>query len=134
MTEKIYEDIQRQDKRINYLDGRVRDVELDLAVNKETTLRLTEVIEKFSDTLTDVSKTMNELSLNARQSNNTMKSLAEKIDNTNIEMGKLNNKIEEVDNKTKIDVATTIRKWAISFITSGGIIGMFIYLIKQGIL
>lgn len=121
------EDNEKYDRiegRLHDMDNRIRKVEIEMASYREVTNRNTEVLEKFSDTLDSVKETMIDISYNTKQNTDV-------IDKLTGEVGVLNNKVDSIDDKAKIDTSLFWKGNIRVLIDGGGIVAIVAFLYQM---
>ena len=83
-------------------------------------------MEKFSNTLTDISATMLKISTETQRNSNAIVSLTDKVNNINNNVSVLEDKttgvvskVCKLDDKTKIDLAVVFREWVLKLLLGG---------------
>lgn len=128
------EEIVRLDKQMNRFDERLRQTEVRLERNNTLTEASNIAMEKMSNTMDSVKTTMCQLSNQIEQSNRIGEVLSKNVDSLGCRLvgleGQVNEKIEavserieKIDDKTKVDFAEFIKENLLKFLISGGIIG-----------
>lgn len=125
------EDISRIDKQLSRFDERLRVTELKLEKNNTLTEQNTIVLEKVNDTMSEVQKTMVAISCELKENKESNNALKE---NVNVLSGKffqleekVGDKMESIDNKSKIDTSVLIRDIILKFSIGGGSLGIILY-------
>lgn len=121
------EDNEKYDRiegQLDDMDKRIRKVEIAMASYQEVTKRNTEVLEKFSDTLDSVKETMIDISYDTKQNTNVTNKLTQ-------EVGILNDKVDSIDDKAKIDTSLFWKGNIRVLIDGGGIVAIVAFLYQM---
>ena len=111
-------------EEIKGLKEDISTIKIDLARNSQLTETVAKSYDKMSDTMDSVKETMIVMSESMKQNNKTMEELGDKVDAMDSKFSNqiqdVKNGIEEVDNKSKVDLVAdgtkSIRKniWKIA--------------------
>lgn len=112
------EDNEKYDRiegRLDDMDERLREVEINAASYQEITNRNTEVLEKFNDTMVSMKDTMIDISYSTKKNTEVTNKLTQ-------EVGALNDKVDKVDDKGKLDTTLFLKDNWRGWIEGGGVV------------
>lgn len=129
-------------KKIASLEDKINQTQISLERNNVLTEKNVEAMEKLSITMENVTTTMNDISCHIRQQGEIQRqlsdnvgSLSEKINNVDKKVDSVKSemidKINQSEEKNKIDIRQIIKDILIKFILPGGVIGTLIVFLMQ---
>lgn len=111
---RVDENIKRIDNTVKDHDERLRAFEVMGELNRLSIENNTKVMEKFSDTLDDVSTAMKAIVNTTTENKEHIASVGEKVDS-------LEKKFDKSESKTKIDLRDIAKRISIDLLVGGGV-------------
>lgn len=136
-------DLKKKVEKLEYTEIKelredINNIKLDMSRNTTLTEMSIKSSEKMSETLDSVKTTMIQMSESIKQSNQVSENLAKSVksleNKVDIKFDEQEKRMDEIDNKSKIDIIKTQRdgiKSKISYIIGGGLgIGIGTFILK----